>query len=83
VIVQVDPIEKHIFGNPTYLALAQFLLIGLNRRELALNVRLRAKTTSIEQTTLPHSDTTGGTWDGGYLFGRECAFLHFDRMRHH
>jgi hypothetical protein len=79
----VDRIENHISGKRTYLELAQFLLIGLNRRELALNVRFRAKTTSIEQTTLPYSDTTGGTWDGGYLFGRECTFLHFDRMRHH
>jgi len=37
----------------------------------------------MQHTTLFGSDATGRTGDGGYLFGREFALLHFDRLRLH
>ncbi len=37
----------------------------------------------MQHTTLFASDATGRTGDGGYLFGREFALLHFDRLRLH
>ncbi len=37
----------------------------------------------MQHTTLPDSDTTGRTGHGGYLFGREFALFHFDRLRLH
>jgi len=37
----------------------------------------------MQHTTLFGSDATGRTGDGGYLFGREFALFHFDRLRLH
>lgn len=37
----------------------------------------------MQHTTLPDSDTADRAGDGGYLFGREFALLHSDRMRSH
>jgi hypothetical protein len=37
----------------------------------------------MQHTSLPDRDTTGRTRHGGYLFGREFALLHFDRLRLH
>ena len=34
----------------------------------------------MQHTTLPDSDTTGRTGDGGYLFGREVFPFHPGRM---
>jgi len=35
----------------------------------------------MQHTSLPDRDTTGRTRHGGYLFGREFALFHFDRLR--
>ena len=35
----------------------------------------------MQHTTLTGSGTTCGTGDGGYLFEREFALFHADRMR--
>jgi hypothetical protein len=37
----------------------------------------------MQHTTFLDSDTTGRTRHGGYLFGREFALFHFDRLRLH
>jgi len=37
----------------------------------------------MQHTALPGRDTTSRTRDGGYLFGREFAPLHSDRMQLH
>jgi hypothetical protein len=37
----------------------------------------------MQHTTLPDSDATGRTGDGGCLFGREFALFHSDRLRQH
>jgi hypothetical protein len=35
----------------------------------------------MQHTALPGTDTTSRTGDGGYLFGREFALLHWERMQ--
>ncbi len=37
----------------------------------------------MQHTALPGRNTTSRTRDGGYLFGREFALLHFERMQLH
>ncbi len=35
----------------------------------------------MQHTTLSGGDATGRTGDGGYLFGRDFALFHFDRLQ--
>jgi hypothetical protein len=35
----------------------------------------------VQDTALPGRDTTSRTGDGGYLFGREFALFHLERMQ--
>jgi hypothetical protein len=37
----------------------------------------------MQHTTLPGSDATCRTGDGGYLFGREFALFHSERIGQH